>query len=55
MVGGTLKSLKKIQGIEINSIHSQLPSMKIPKNDEPDIVFSKRENRGNRQPITLYW
>ena len=46
----TLKSLKKAQGREINSIHLQLPPMKMPKNDEPDIVFSERDGRGIRQP-----
>ena len=24
--------------------------MKMPKNDEPNIVFSERDDRGNRQP-----
>ena len=48
-VGGTLKSLKKAQRREINSVHSQLPPMKMPKNDELDIVFSKRDGRGIRQ------
>ena len=43
MAGGTLKSLKK-------SVHSWLPPMKMLKNDEPDIVFSKRDGRGIRQP-----
>ena len=49
-IGGTLKSLKKVQGREINSVHSRLPLMKMPKNDEPNIVFSERDDRGNRQP-----
>ena len=44
-----LKSLKKAQGREINSFHSWLPSMKMPKNDEPDIVFSERDSRDIRQ------
>ena len=48
--GGTLKSLKKAHGREINNIHSWLPPMKMPKNDEPDIVFLKRDGRGIRQP-----
>ena len=48
--GETLKSLKKAQGREINSIHLQLPPMKMPKNDEPDIVFSERDGRSIRQP-----
>ena len=39
-VGGTLKSLKKAQGREIISVHSSLPTMKMPRNDELDIVFS---------------
>ena len=50
MAGGTLKSLKKAQGSEINSVHLQFPPMKMPKNDEPDIVFSERDSRGIRQP-----
>ena len=45
-----LKSLKKAHGREINSVHSRLPLMKMPKNDEPNIVFSERDDRGNRQP-----
>ena len=48
--GQTLKSLRKAQGREINSFHSRLPPMKMPKNDEPDIVFSKRDGRDIRQP-----
>lgn len=48
--GGTLKSLKKAQGREINSAHSRLPPMKMLKNDEPDIVFSERDSHGIRQP-----
>lgn len=47
--GGTLKSLKRPQGKEINSIHSWLPPMKMPKNDEPNIVFSKRNGRDINQ------
>ena len=46
----TLKSLKKAQGREINSVHSWVPPMKIPKNDEPDIVFPERDSHGNKQP-----
>ena len=38
--GGTLKSLRKEQGRETNSIHLWLPPMKMPKNHEPDIIFS---------------
>ena len=44
------KFLKIAQGREINNIHSWLPLMKMPKNDEPDIVFSGRDSRGIRQP-----
>ena len=47
---GTLKSLKKAKGREINSVHSRLPLMKMPRNDEPDIVFLERDGRGIRQP-----
>ena len=48
--GRTLKSLKKAYGKEINNVHSWLPQMKMPKNDEPDIVFSERDDCGIRQP-----
>ena len=48
--GGTLKSQKKAHEREINSVHSRLPPVKMPRNDEPDIVFSKRDGRGIRQP-----
>ena len=50
MAGRTLKSLKKTQGREINSVHSRFPLMKMPKNDEPDIVFSERDGCGIKQP-----
>ena len=48
--GRTLKSMKKAEGREINSIHSQVRPMKMPKNDEPNIVFFERDSRGIRQP-----
>ena len=50
MAGRMLKSLKKAQGGEINSVHLRLPPMKIPKNDKPDIVFLERDSHGIRQP-----
>lgn len=50
MVGRTLKSLKNAQEREINSVHLWLPLVKMPKNDELDIVFSKRDSHGIRQP-----
>ena len=50
MTGETLKSLKKVQRREINSIHSRLPPMKMLKNDEPDIVFVERDGHSIRQP-----
>ena len=49
-VSRTLKSLRKVYGREINGVHSWLPQMKMPKNDEPDIVFSERDDCGIRQP-----
>ena len=49
-IGGTLKSLKKAQGREINSIHSRLPPMKTPRNEKPNIVFPERDDRGIRLP-----
>jgi len=45
-----MKSLKKACGREINSVHSRLPPMKMPRNDEPDIVFSERDGCDIRQP-----
>ena len=49
-IGRTLKSLKKANGREIDSVHSRLPPMKMPKNDKPDIVFSERNGHGIKQP-----
>ena len=49
-IGGTLKSLKKAQGREINNVHSQLPPMKTPRNEKPNIVFPERDDRGIRLP-----
>ncbi|XP_075633719.1 uncharacterized protein LOC142606220 [Castanea sativa] len=46
----TLKSLKRAQEREINNIHSRFPPMKMPRNDEPNIVFLERDSRGIRQP-----
>ena len=48
--GKTLKSLKKAQRKEIKNVYSRPPLMKMPKNNEPDIVFSERDSRGIRQP-----
>ena len=59
-VGGTLKSLKKAQEREINSIHSHLPPMKMPKNDELDIVSSERDSCSINKPhedslVIIHW
>ena len=50
MAGKTLKSLKKAQRTQIKNVHLRPPLMKMPKNNEPDIVFSKRDSRGIKQP-----
>ena len=50
VAGGMLKSLKKPQGREKNSVHSRLTLIKMPKSEKPDIVFSERASRGLRQP-----
>ena len=50
MTGEMLKSLKKAHEREINSVHSRLPSMKMLRKDEPDIVFSMRDSHGIMQP-----
>ena len=49
MASETLKSLKKAQRREIKNVHLRPPLMKMPKNNEPDIVFSERDSRGIRQ------
>ena len=49
MAGGMLKSLKKPYEREINSVQSRLPPVKMPRNDEPDIVFLERDGCGIRQ------
>ena len=50
MASRTLKSLKNAHEREINNVHSRLLPVKMPRNDEPDIVFSKRDGRSIRQP-----
>ena len=50
MKSGMLKSSKKAHEREINSVHSRLPPVKMPRNDKPDIVFLERDDRGIRQP-----
>ena len=42
--------MKEAHEREINSVHSRLPPVKMPRNDEPNIVFSERDDRGIRQP-----
>jgi len=42
--------LEKSYERHINSVHSRLPPIKMPRNGEPNIVFSKRDGRGIRQP-----
>ena len=44
-IGGILKSLKKAHEKEINSVISRLLPMKMPRNGEPNIVFSERDGR----------
>ena len=48
MAGRTLKSLKEAYEREINSVHSRLPPVKMPKIEEPGIIFSERDGRGIR-------
>ena len=48
MVGGMLKSFRKAQRREINSVHLRLLLMKMPTSDEPNIVFSVRDSCGFR-------
>ena len=50
MAGRMLKSLTKAHEIEMNSVHSRLLLVKMPRNDKLDIVFSVRDGRGIRQP-----
>ena len=48
--GRTLKSLKKSHEREINSVHSRLLLVKMPRNDEHAIILSERDDCGIRQP-----
>ena len=48
--GGTLKSLKMAHEREKNSVHSWLPPVKMPRNDELDIIFLEKDSRDIRQP-----
>ena len=50
MVGGSLKSLKKVYAGEVNNIQSRYLLSKIPWCSELDIVFLKRDTRGVTQP-----
>ena len=50
MTGGSSKSSRKAYLREINCAHHHLPSSKVPRKDDPDITFSKRDTRGIRQP-----
>ena len=47
---GSSKSLKKAYAREVNSIHSQFPPSKMSRYNEPNIIFSKKDACGIRQP-----
>ena len=51
----TLKSLKKAQGREINSVHSRVPPMKMPKNDELVLSSLKETVMATNYPMTICW
>ena len=51
-----LKSLKEAHEREINSVISQLLPVKMPRNDEPDIIFLERETVMTLDnPMTIHW
>ena len=42
--------LKKAYAREVNNVHSWFPPSKTPRCSELDIVFSKKDARGVKQP-----
>ena len=42
--------MKNAYARDINNIHSQFPPSKMSKYNEPNIIFSKKDARGIRQP-----
>ena len=50
VAGGSSKSLKKAYAREVNNIHSWFPPSKMSKYNESNIIFSKKDARGIRQP-----
>ena len=50
-----IEVLEKAYGKEINNVHSRLLPIKMPKNDEPDIVFSEKDGHNIKQPMAIHW
>ena len=50
MTGGSFKSFRKAYVSEINIAHHHFPSSKVPKREDPDIIFSKKDTKGIKQP-----
>ena len=49
MTGESFKSFRKAYMSEINIAHHHLPSPKVPRRDNPDIIFSKRVPKGSNR------
>ena len=50
VVEGSFKYLKKAYAKEVNNVHSWFRPLKIPRYNEPYIVFSEKDTRDIRQP-----
>ena len=49
-MGRSFKSFRKAYMSEINIAHHHFPSSKVPKRDDPNIIFSKKDTKGIKQP-----
>ena len=53
--GRIFKSLRKAYMRKINIVHHHLPSPKVPRRDNLDIIFSKRVPKGSDRLMTIPW
>ena len=49
-MGRSFKSFRKAYMSEINITHQHFPSSKVPKRDDLNIIFSKRDTKRIKQP-----
>ena len=50
MTGESFKSFRKAYMSEINIAHHHLPSSKVPRIEDLNIIFSERDTKGIKQP-----